>query len=85
MAFRREAVCRADPLDLGDVATAATTVRRGGSDLFDGVPAAPTHGREVHMNEDIAFTSAWDARKAVLRRGVRAQPALGGRRGEPSP
>jgi hypothetical protein len=37
---------------------------------LDAVPVASKHGREIHMSEALDRTTAWDVRKALLRRGV---------------
>ena len=63
----------ADPLTLAGIVTPAETVPRGlGRVLYlDGVPIASQSGGEVHMSEDLD-PAAWEARKALLRRGVGA-------------
>ena len=50
------------------------TVPRGSGRVLylDGVPIASQSGREVHMSEALDRSAAWEARKALLRRGVGA-------------
>lgn len=36
------------------------------------IPGGAKHGREIHMSETLDGTAIWDARKALLRRGVGA-------------
>ncbi len=63
----------ADPLNLAGIVTPGDTVPRGGRVLYlDGVPIASKHGRNVHMSQTLAGNAAWEARKALLRRGVGA-------------
>jgi len=64
----------ADPLNLAGIVTPGETVpRRSGRNLhLDGVPIASQSGREVHMSEDRDRGAAWEARKALLRRGIGA-------------
>ncbi|MGH8581292.1 MAG: hypothetical protein ACREWG_00585 [Gammaproteobacteria bacterium] len=64
----------ADPLNLAGIVTPGGTVPRGSGRVLylDGVPIASQSGREVHMSEDLDQGAAWEARKALLRRGVGA-------------
>jgi ATP-dependent Lhr-like helicase len=64
----------ADPLNLVGIVTPGNTVPRGSGRVLylDGVPIASQSGREVHMSEDLDRSAAWEARKALLRRGVGA-------------
>lgn len=64
----------ADPLNLTGIVTPGGTVPRGSGRVLylDGVPIASQSGREVHMSEDLDRGAAWEARKALLRRGVGA-------------
>ena len=64
----------ADPLNLAGIVTPGETVPRGSGRVLylDGVPIASQSGREVHMSEDLDRGAAWEARKALLRRGVGA-------------
>ncbi|MGH8592079.1 MAG: Lhr family helicase, partial [Gammaproteobacteria bacterium] len=64
----------ADPLNLVGIVTPGNTVPRGSGRVLylDGVPIASQSGREVHMSEDLDRGAAWEARKALLRRGVGA-------------
>ncbi|MGH8567804.1 MAG: hypothetical protein ACREXU_07235, partial [Gammaproteobacteria bacterium] len=64
----------ADPLNLVGIVTPGNTVPRGSGRVLylDGVPIASQSGREVHMSEDLDRAAAWEARKALLRRGVGA-------------
>jgi len=64
----------ADPLNLAGIVTPGETVPRGSGGVLylDGVPIASQSGREVHMSEDLDRGAAWEARKALLRRGVGA-------------
>jgi hypothetical protein len=54
------------------------TVPRGSGRVLylDGIPIASQSGREVHMSEDLD-RAAYEARKALLRRGRPDQPAGG--------
>ena len=71
-----------DPLNLVAIVTPGETVPRGSGRVFylDGVPVASQSGREVHISEALDRGAAWEARKALLRRGDRGHPAGGGRR-----
>ncbi|MGH8565578.1 MAG: DEAD/DEAH box helicase [Gammaproteobacteria bacterium] len=64
----------ADPLNLVGIVTPGNTVPRGSGRVLylDGVPIASQSGREVHMSEDLDRGAVWEARKALLRRGVGA-------------
>lgn len=63
----------AHPINPAGIATRGATVPRRRRVLyFDGVPVASKHGREVHMSDDLAGTTVWEACKALLRRGVGA-------------
>ena len=64
----------ADPLNLAGIVTPGNSVPRGSGRVLylDGVPIASQSGREVHMSEDLDRGAAWEARKALLRRGVGA-------------
>ncbi|MDQ3775056.1 MAG: ATP-dependent DNA helicase, partial [Pseudomonadota bacterium] len=64
----------ADPLNLVGIVTPGNTVARGSGRVLylDGVPIASQSGREVHMSENLDRRAAWEARKALLRRGVGA-------------
>ncbi len=64
----------ADPLNLTGIVTPGATVPRGSGRVLylDGVPIASQTGREVHMSEDLDRSAAWEARKALRRRGVGA-------------
>ncbi|MGQ0594577.1 MAG: Lhr family helicase, partial [Gammaproteobacteria bacterium] len=67
----------ADPLNLAGIVTPGATVPRGSGRVLylDGVPIGSQSGREVHMSEDLD-RAAWEARKALLRRGVGASRLL---------
>jgi len=62
----------ADPLNLVGIVTPGNTVPRGSGRVLylDGVPIALQSGHEVRMSEDLDQAAAWEARKALLRRGV---------------
>jgi len=64
----------ADPLNLAGIVTPGGTVPRGSGRVLylDGVPIASQSGREVRMSGDLDRGAAWEARKALLRRGVGA-------------
>ena len=64
----------ADPLNLAGIVTPGEAVPRGSGRVLylDGVPIASQSGREVHMSKDLDRGAAWEARKALLRRGVGA-------------
>ena len=63
----------AEPLNLVGILTPGPTVPHGGRVLYlDGVPVASKHGREIHRSEALDGTTVWEARKALLRRGVGA-------------
>ena len=64
----------ADPLNLAGIVTPGETVPRGSGRVLylDGVPIASQSGREVRMSEDLDRAAVWEARKALLRRGVGA-------------
>jgi ATP-dependent Lhr-like helicase len=68
----------ADPLNLAGIVTPGETVARGSGRILylDGVPIASQSGREVHMSENLDRAAAWEARKALLRRGVGASRLL---------
>ena len=72
----------ADPLNLVGIVTPGETVPRGSGRVLylDGVPIASQSGREVRMSEGLDRGAAWEARKALLRRGVGATRLLDGRR-----
>jgi ATP-dependent helicase Lhr and Lhr-like helicase len=63
-----------DPLNLAGIVTSGKTVpQRSARVLYlDGVPIASQSRREVRMSEDLDRGAAWEARKALLRRGVGA-------------
>ena len=77
----------ADPLNLAGIVTPGETVPRGSGRVLylDGVPIASQSGREVHMSEDLDRSAAWEARKALLRRGVGATRLLVAAHGTPTP
>ena len=64
----------ADPLDLAGIVTPGGIVPRGSGRVLylDGVPIASQSGREVHMSEALDRAAAWEARKALVRRGIGA-------------
>ena len=77
----------ANPLNLTGIVTPGETVPRGSGRVLylDGVPIASQSGREVHMSEDLDRSAAWEARKALLRRGVGATRLLVAAHGTPTP
>jgi ATP-dependent helicase Lhr and Lhr-like helicase len=72
----------ADPLNLAGIVTPGGTVPRGSGRV--GVPIASQSGREVHMSEDLDRGAAWEARKALLRRGVGASRLVVAAHGTPT-
>ena len=77
----------ANPLNLAGIVTPRAMVPRGSGRVLylDGVPIASQTGREIHMSEDLDRGAAWEARKALLRRGVGASRLPGGRRRDDHP
>jgi ATP-dependent Lhr-like helicase len=69
----------ADPLNLAGIVTPGETVHRGSGRVLylDGLPIASKSGREVHITEDLDRAAQWEARKALLRRGVGASRLSG--------
>jgi len=58
----------ADPLNLAGIVTPGKTMPR--VLYLDGVPIGSQSGGEIHMSEGLDRGAAWEARKALLRRGV---------------
>lgn len=71
----------ADPLNLGGIVTPGGTVPRGSGRVLN----ASQSGREVHMSEVLDRAAAWEARKALLRRGVGASRLSVAADGTPTP
>jgi ATP-dependent helicase Lhr and Lhr-like helicase len=77
----------ADPLNLVGIVTPGNTVPRGSGRVLylDGVPIASQSGREVHLSANLDRGAAWEARKALLRRGVGASQLVVAADGTPAP